>query len=93
MRRLFVFALLLAPSLAYARGDFDVRPTPSWVETLPIDTNVSQKTSEVRGGIYAILADHQVLNGTDAYYRDVRKVLSSSAVQNASELDFDFDPS
>src|SRR5438067_664049 len=92
MRRLLLFVLLL-PTLAFARGRFDIRSAPSWAEQLPVDLNVSANARDIRGGIYAILVDHQCLNGAADYYRDVRKVLTPSAVQNASEVTFDFDPS
>jgi hypothetical protein len=92
MRRLLLLVLLL-PTLAYARGDFDIRSAPAWAERLPVDMNVTANARDLRGGIYAILVDHQCLNGTADYYRHVRKVLTPSAVQNASEVSFDFDPS
>jgi hypothetical protein len=50
----------------------------------------------MRWGLYDLLSDHQVLAGEDGetqYFRIVRKVLSTSGVQNASELELDFDPS
>jgi transglutaminase-like putative cysteine protease len=92
MRRLLLLVLFL-PTLAFARGEFDVRSAPAWAERLPVDMHVSASARDIRGGIYAILVDHQCLNGTADYYRDVRKVLTPSAVQNASEVSFDFDPS
>ncbi len=51
---------------------------------------------EVRWGIYGLLTDHQVRvtdRGVVEYFRRVRKVLSPTAVQNASEVSIDFDPS
>jgi len=93
VRRLIGILLLIAPSLAFAaNGNYSIHPAPSWVETLPIDTNVTTPASEIRGGIYAILSDHQIKDGAHDYYRHVRKVLTPSAVQNASEINFDFDP-
>jgi len=92
---LFVF---LATFSVYARDarEFDVRPAPAWVERLDVPADVAVAKANVRWGIYDILSDHQVRagNGRDAeYFRTVRKVLSSSGVQNASELSLDFDPS
>jgi hypothetical protein len=46
----------------------------------------------VRWGIYDLVNDHQV-QGDTRFYRIARKVLSPSGVQNASELELDFDPS
>ena len=93
MRKALAVLALILPTLAFAESRYSVRPAPSWVETLPIDTNVATPAREIRGGIYAILTDHQNREGTVDYYRHVRKVLTPSAVQNASEITFDFDPS
>lgn len=73
-------------------AEFDVRPAPGWVDRAAFDEKVELPRSQVRWGIYAILADHQV-KGEVEYQRRVRKVLSPAGVQNASELQFDFDPS
>jgi transglutaminase-like putative cysteine protease len=91
---ILLLASLLAFS-AYAR-EFDVRPVPSWVDRADADTTVGVAKSNVRWGIYDILEDHQVrvgAGGTSHFHRTVRKVLSPSGVQNASELSLDFDPS
>lgn len=94
VRRLLGILFLIAPSLVFAaEANYSIHAAPPWVETLPIDTHVTTPASEIRGGIYAILADHQIKDGASDYYRHVRKVLTSSAVQNASEISFDFDPS
>lgn len=73
-----------------------VRPAPPWVEKLDVATEISLDKRNVRWGLYDLLNDHQV-RVTDAteshYFRTVRKVLSPSGVQNASELELDFDPS
>jgi hypothetical protein len=73
-------------------AELDVRPAPGWVEVAPFDARIEVPRSQVRWGIYAILVDHQV-KGDVEYQRRVRKVLSPAGVQNASELQFDFDPS
>lgn len=90
---LFLFAL----SLPLFAGEVDFRPAPAWVETLEADTSLAVARQNVRWGIYDILSDHQVRAGNGGeewqYFRVVRKVLSPSAVQNASELSLDFDPS
>src|SRR6185436_6668041 len=88
--------LLLACALAlplWAR-EFDVRPAPAWVERVDA-ASVAVAKEHVRWGIYALLSDHQVRVRGDVesqYFRTVRKVLSPSGVQNASELTLDFDP-
>jgi hypothetical protein len=92
--RFLLIAVLVALPL-YAR-EFDVRPAPTWVETLDVDTTVAVAKQNVRWGIYDLLSDHQVRAGDGGewqYFRTVRNVLSPSGVQNASELELDFDPS
>jgi transglutaminase-like putative cysteine protease len=94
----FVIFLFLLPAAALARGDreFDVRPAPAWVERLPVDTAFEVPRVDARFGMYALLSDHQVRvrdGSTTEYFRRIRKVVSSSGVQHASELSFDFDPS
>ena len=93
MRRLIAFLFLVAPITAFADRHVAIGPAPAWVEQLSIDTNVTTPARDIRGGIYAILTDHQVKAGAADYYRHVRKVLTPSAVQNASEISLDFDPS
>ena len=75
-------------------GQFDVRPAPAWADVLHPDLHAPQRI--VRSGIDGLLEDHQVRvvgANVDEYFRDVRKVLTSAGVQNASEISIDFDPS
>ncbi|HUR81647.1 MAG TPA: DUF3857 domain-containing protein [Thermoanaerobaculia bacterium] len=95
MRPRSLFLILLVALPLYAR-EFDVRPAPAWVETIDVDTTVRVARHNVRWGIYDLLRDHQVRAGDGSesqYFRTVRSVLSPSGVQNASELELDFDPS
>ncbi|MEA2238856.1 MAG: hypothetical protein QOC81_3580 [Thermoanaerobaculia bacterium] len=102
--RTIVLSLLVAAlaPIAFARdavraddaGQFDVRPAPAWAEVLHPDLKASARN--VRSGIDGILDDHQVrVSGAnvDEYFRRVLKVRTSSGVQNASEINIDFDPS
>jgi len=73
-------------------GEVEVRRAPEWVQHLDADTSIAVAKQNVRWGIYDVLRDHQ-LRGDVQFYRTVRKVLSPSGVQNASELELDFDPS
>ena len=89
------FLVFLALTLPVYPGEFDVRPAPAWVDHLDVDTRMSVAKQNVRWGLYDILDDHQVraVDGSESqYYRTVRKVLSPSGVENASELELDFDP-
>jgi hypothetical protein len=88
--------IFLAIALPVAGREFDVRPAPPWVERLDVATDLAVARQNVRWGLYDILSDHQVsvAGGEEwEYFRIVRKVLSPSGVQNASELSLDFDPS
>lgn len=61
-----------------------------------MSADVSLDKRSIRWGLYDLLNDHQVLvteSSESHYFRTVRKVLSPSGVQNASELELDFDPS
>lgn len=90
--KLLFFCVLALPLCA---REFGVRPAPSWVEHVDADTSLRIAKEHVRWGIYDILTDHQVRVRDDSesqYFRTVRRVLSPSGVQNASELTLDFDP-
>lgn len=98
MRSTILLPLLatLALALPLHAREFDVRPAPAWVEKTNAETTLSVAKENVRWGIYDILSEEQTrVKGAETarYYRTVRKVLSTSGVQNASELSFDFDPS
>jgi hypothetical protein len=86
---LFLAASLVLP--LYSR-EVEVRPAPAWVEPLEAETSLAVARQNVRWGIYDFVNDHQV-RGDVRYFRIARKVLSPSGVQNASELELDFDPS
>lgn len=95
MRSIVLCLLAVLATPLFAR-EVDVRPAPPWVEILDIDAGVSIDRRNVRWGLYDLLNDHQVRvtdGGQSQYFRTVRKVLSPSGVQNASELELDFDPS
>jgi hypothetical protein len=91
-----ILLLFLLATLPLRAAEFSVRPAPQWVDRAAVATDVPVAREHARWGIYDILNDHQVNAGADSetqYYRTVRKVLSPSGVQNASELELDFDPS
>jgi transglutaminase-like putative cysteine protease len=93
--RLPKLLLLCVIALPLWAREFDIRPAPAWVEHVDADMSLKIAKEHVRWGIYDILTDHQVRVGTSSesqYFRTVRRVLSPSGVQNASELTLDFDP-
>lgn len=98
MRRLLLLALVVLPAAAFAaEAQYDVRPAPGWADRPAIAAGADVPRDQARYGIYGLLKDHQARiapNGdADDYYRDVERVLSPTAVQNASEISVDFDPS
>jgi transglutaminase-like putative cysteine protease len=92
---LLLFTLLVAVSLTAQQ--LEVRPAPAWFEELPVDLAAEVPRGTARWGLYDLLSDHQVRALADTSweqtFRVVRKVTSTSGVQNASELSLDFDPS
>ena len=96
MRRILYLLLLALPGIALAApGDVAVHPAPAWAQRADAAEGRVPR-DEVRWGIYGLLTDHQVRvtdRGVVEYFRRVRKVLSPTAVQNASEVSIDFDPS
>jgi transglutaminase-like putative cysteine protease len=96
LQRPVLLLLAVLTTLPLCARDFEVRPAPPWVETLTVDLVKPIARANVRWGIYDLLIDHQVRAGEASqvrYFRTVRRVLSPSGVQNASELSLDFDPS
>ena len=94
---LILLALLPSTLVAKSYGEFDVAPAPRWTDVVRAEYDVPIAKGLSRYGVYDILADHQVRvakdGATTQYFRTVRKVLTSSGVQNASQLTIDFDPS
>jgi transglutaminase-like putative cysteine protease len=92
-----VLLLLASPLLATSYGDFDVAAPGRWVDVATLAAvPAAPPADDVRFGIHDLLSDHQVhvtAEGTTHYYRIARRILSTSGVQNASELSLDFDPS
>jgi len=98
MRSLLAILLFAIPAHAAVRADdagqFEVRRAPAWIDTISVDAHAA--SSNVRSGIEGLLDDHQVRvagANVDEYFRRVRQVATSAGVQNASELNIDFDPS
>jgi transglutaminase-like putative cysteine protease len=98
MRSILCILLFAVSAHAAVRADdagqFEVRRAPAWIDTVAVDEHAA--TSNVRSGIEGLLDDHQVRvagANVDEYFRRVRQVVTSAGVQNASELNIDFDPS
>jgi len=98
MRGLLAILLFAASAHAAVRADdagqFEVRRAPAWIDAIAVDAHGAN--GNVRSGIEGLLDDHQVRvadANVDEYFRRVRQVVSPAGVQNASEVNIDFDPS
>jgi Domain of Unknown Function with PDB structure (DUF3857)/Transglutaminase-like superfamily len=93
---LILIAFLPATLFAKSYGEFEITAPPKWISPAVADAGVVVPAGLSRYGVYDILTDHQVRVGregqTTQYFRNVRRVLTQSGVQNASELTLDFDP-
>lgn len=98
MVRKLILLIALIPAALFARsyGEFDVTAPPKWIKPVAADFDIVVPAGMSRYGVYDILTDHQVRvtrdGETTQYFRTVRKVLTQSGVQNASQLTIDFDP-
>ncbi|MEO8360653.1 MAG: DUF3857 domain-containing protein [Vicinamibacteria bacterium] len=90
-----VFLVLCSTSQAADRR-WTLAPIPAWVETVPVPAEATSPTQELSSGIHYLLSDHQtnVATGSTAQYHHwAWKVLSTSGLEQASELKMRFDPS
>lgn len=97
IRKLLLLIAFVPPALfAKSYGEFEIASPQKWINVIPADYGVAVPAGMSRYGVYDILTDHQVRVATDGqttqFFRTVRKVLTQSGVQNASELTIDFDP-
>lgn len=97
--RLLSVLPVLAVALGVARGGeatpWSMGPTPAWVAPLAAPPPLGTASESVSSGTYDLVFDHQIRAGqaaTDEYVRRVVQVLSTSGVQNASEISVEFDP-
>jgi hypothetical protein len=98
VRSAIVILLFAASAHAAARADdagqFDVRRAPAWIDTIAVEMHPAN--ASIRSGIDGLLDDHQIHvagANVDEYFRRVLRVATPAGVQNASELNIDFDPS
>ena len=98
MRSAIVILLFAASAQAAVHADdagqFEVRRAPAWIDTVAVEMHPA--AANIRSGIDGLLDDHQIHvagANVDEYFRRVLLVATSAGVQNASELNIDFDPS
>ncbi len=85
---------LACPAAAAARSDFKVQPPPAWVQPVAPPADAYERAPE--DGLRCMLDDRQVRvtgGGSQSFYHYVRQVTTSAAVERASQLRLDFEPS
>lgn len=97
-RRLAPWAALLfamaCPAAAVAGPDFKVQPPPAWVRQVAPPADAGTRAPE--DGLRCMLDDRQVrvtAKGSESFYHYVQQVTTSAAVEQVSQLRFDFEPS
>ena len=94
--RIALAALILACASAdaWAGQSFNVRPQPSWVQTVEVPA-ASQAVGGESGSAYLLIDNQFHVGGasTERYYRRVEKIKSSAGLDDVSELQLEFEPS
>ncbi|HQR38599.1 MAG TPA: DUF3857 domain-containing transglutaminase family protein [Blastocatellia bacterium] len=90
-----VLVVIVTASLATRAGqNFSVSGRPDWV--VDVGVPAADEGRDARDGILDLLDDTQI-RVTDAevqeYHRDVTKVLTAAGLEQASQIELDFDPS
>lgn len=92
---LLLLLFLLPPSTAVAER-LRLAPTPSFVADVSIPNPRAERLRQVEGGRYDLLHDSQVrLEGATniIYFRRAYQVTDRSGLEEAAQIDVDFDPS
>jgi transglutaminase-like putative cysteine protease len=87
---------IVVPRHVQAKNSFTVQPPPAWVETLTVASSPPTSPNDSAGQAIYLLFDDQVrVNSaaTQHYERRVKKIFSSTGVEEAAQLKFDFEPS
>lgn len=89
-----LFCLLLPLTLA-AGPSFTVKPAPAWVRPVEVSTPADGGGADGGSGAVLRLVDHQyrVAGGrTEHYQRRVERVVSAAGLENAAQLQLNFEP-
>jgi hypothetical protein len=98
-RWLIVLALILLPSARTAFGQaaaaaVKTNPPPAWVEPIAPEEEAPRQPGDGNSGEAFALIESQINAATaESYLHVVREVTSSAGVENAANLQFDWDPS
>ena len=77
-------------------GPFSVAPVPRWVEERPLPATAVVPEHEVSSGVHYLVSDFQIRVSdapTERYSRTACKVLTTTGLEEASEISIGFDPS
>ena len=72
-----------------------VAPAPEWVQPLEIPEPSERRLTQIKGGIYYLLADAQTRwepGQLTRYWRSVTKIVDRSGLEDAASFDESFDP-
>ena len=70
-------------------------PAPAWVKSISLDEHAPVPMEQIRGGVYYLLADRQTrVSGTDRqmFNRFAIKAVNDKGLEQAANVDIDFDP-
>ncbi len=92
---ILVLILVFPSQKTSAKQAYSVKPPPAWVQStsLPQEGNAS---SDWQSSVIYLLLENQIHvtpSTTERYYRCVQKVLTTSGLDDVSQLEFDFEPS
>jgi transglutaminase-like putative cysteine protease len=99
--KISLFLLLMAllsicpASKISAKQSYIVKPPPIWVQNTPLPQEELAKNDSQSSVIYLLL-ENQIRvtpSTTERYHRRVRKVLTTSGLDDVSQLEFNFEPS
>jgi len=92
---LIAFAAFL-PLLGSGKGSFSVKPIPPWVTPIAAKLEAGKNSPDKETGVQYLLTDYQVRvsdKTIEHYYHQVQRVVSSSGLDDVSQLAFEFEPS
>ena len=91
---LILFIALFLPSITFAQSKPLVQKEPAWVTHTAFDYSNTRLDEEAENGYINLVLEKQVsVQQQSTYTKTAFKILSESGVQNASEINVNFDPS
>jgi hypothetical protein len=87
--------LLLASPARSLSNSFSVKPAPSWVQQVPVSYTENEFSRNSGSGAVCLLEDQQTrvsAAGVERYWRSVTKVMNATGLDDASQLEIEFEP-